>query len=199
MKKVLSILLTAFLAMSLLAACDRPVNTEVNDGREQLTSAVAEAKTAKAGKTTAKATATETAAIALPTPKEFQNAYFDVIGGIEKGTSGSSLKLAKAATEVFRFAQTFEFANCDIDALRDVMLETWEGVLTEDERANFDENFMDVVTFLDGVEEDYDANAGIFEDAGVKADFDQLLKHKNAWENWNTLKAHTLTMGNSDS
>ncbi|MBP5272594.1 MAG: hypothetical protein ILO43_06510, partial [Clostridia bacterium] len=45
MKRIISVLLTMLMAVSLFAACDRPLNREVNDGREMLSStATAEKK-----------------------------------------------------------------------------------------------------------------------------------------------------------
>ena len=124
--------------------------------------------------------------------------YFNVIGTIPKGTAGASLKLAEAATEVFEFAQDYNLACCDISALRDNMLNAWQKVLDEEERANFDENFMDVVTFMDSAKADPAAVAAQLEDAGVKDEFEKLAAKAGAWDNWDTLKSNTLTMGNSE-
>jgi hypothetical protein len=78
------------------------------------------------------------------------------------------------------------------------MLNAWQKVLDEEERANFDENFMDVVTFMDSAEADPAAVAAQLEDAGVKDEFEKLAASAGAWDNWDTLKSNTLTMGNSE-
>lgn len=198
MKRYIAVLLVALLSLSVLAGCDRPVNTEVNDGKEQITTVAAVVKSTEA--TTAKTTKASATNKIFKTPstQDLVKGYFNVIGSIPKGTAGASLKLAEAAVAVFQFAQDYSLAGCDISAMRDNMLNAWEKVLDEEERANFDENFMDVVTFMDEAQKDPSSVAGQLEDAGVKADFEKLANQAGAWDNWDTLKANTLTMGNSE-
>lgn len=198
MKRYIAVLLVALLSLGVLAGCDRPVNTEVNDGKEQITTVAAAVKSTEA--TTAKTTKASATNKIFKTPstQDLVKGYFNVIGSIPKGTAGASLKLAEAAVAVFRFAQDYSLAGCDISAMRDNMLNAWEKVLDEEERANFDENFMDVVTFMDEAQKDPSSVAGQLEDAGVKADFEKLASQADAWDNWDTLKANTLTMGNSE-
>lgn len=198
MKRYIAVLLVALLSLSVLAGCDRPVNTEVNDGKEQITTVAAAVKSTEA--TTAKTTKASATNKIFKTPstQDLVKGYFNVIGSIPKGTAGASLKLAEAAVAVFQFAQDYSLAGCDISAMRDNMLNAWEKVLDEEERANFDENFMDVVTFMDEAQQDPASVAGQFEDAGVKANFEKLANQAGAWDNWDTLKANTLTMGNSE-
>lgn len=198
MKRFMAILLVSLMSLSVLAGCDRPVNKEVNDGKEQLTTTAASAKpTTTTEKKTTKASATNKI-FSTPSTQELVKGYFNVIGTIPKGTAGASLKLAEAATEVFAFAQDYNLAGCDISALRDNMLNAWQKVLDEEERANFDENFMDVVTFMDSAKADPAAVAAQLEDAGVKDEFEKLAAKAGAWDNWDTLKSNTLTMGNSE-
>lgn len=208
MKKLITTLLVALLSLSVFAACDRPVSTEVKDGAEQLTSAVtanAEKKTTTATEanteevvTTAKTTKAAPATVGVPSVKQLTDGYFKVVAGIEKGTSGASLKTARGAVAAFQFAQTYNLRKCNIDTLRDAMLKAYES-LSDEKRADFDESFMDVVYLLDEAKDDYSAVAGTLEDAGVKDTFDKLVKGAGAWDNWDTLKAHTLTLGNSES
>ena len=198
MKRLIAILLVSLMSLSILAGCDRPVNKEVNDGKEQLTTAAASAKpTTKTEKKTTKASATNKI-FSTPSTQDLVKGYFNIIGTIPKGTAGASLKLAEAATAVFEFAQDYNLAGCDISALRDNMLNAWQKVLDDEERANFDENFMDVVTFMDSAEADPTAVAAQLEDAGVREKFEKLSSQAGAWDNWDTLKSNTLTMGNSD-
>lgn len=198
MKRLIAILLVSLMSLSILAGCDRPVNKEVNDGKEQLITTAASAKpTTKTEKKTTKASATNKI-FSTPSTQDLVKGYFNIIGTIPKGTAGASLKLAEAATEVFEFAQDYNLACCDISALRDNMLNAWQKVLDEEERANFDENFMDVVTFMDSAEADPTAVAAQLEDAGVREKFEKLSSQAGAWDNWDTLKSNTLTMGNSD-
>ena len=51
---------------------------------------------------------------------------------------------------------------------------------------------------MDAAQEDPASVAGQLEDAGVKAAFEKLSKQAGAWDNWDTLKSNTLTMGNSE-
>lgn len=198
MKRFMAILLISLMTLSVLAGCDRPLNKEVNDGREQLTTTAASAKpTTTTEKKTTKASATNKI-FSTPSTQDLVKGYFNVIGNIPKGTAGASLKLAEAAVEVFQFAQDYNIAGCDISALRDNMLNAWQKVLDEEERANFDENFMDVVTFMDEAEKDPASVAAQLEDAGVKEAFEKIADQAGAWDNWDTLKSNTLTMGNSE-
>lgn len=208
MKKLITTLLVALLSLSVFAACDRPVSTGVNDGAEQLTSAVtanAEKKTTTATEvvadkavTSAKTTKAAPAATGTPSVKQLTDGYFNVVAGIERGTTGASLKTARGAVAAFQFAQTYNLRKCDIDALRDAMFQAYES-MSDEKRSDFDESFMDVVYLLDEAKDDYSSVASTFEDAGVKDTFDKLVKGAGAWDNWDTLKAHTLTLGNSES
>ena len=197
MKKIITVLFVMALSLSVLAGCDRPFNREVNDGREMLTSASDVKTTTAAKKTEAKTTKTTKAAeIKAPTAEQFVDGYFKVIGGVEQGTAGSSLKLAKAAEEAFAFAQKYAIKSVDNKTMRDNMLKGWES-MTDEERSAFDANFLDVVELLKDVSADN--IPAEFEDAGVADALKALLQQKGAYANWDTLTANTLTMGNSES
>lgn len=206
MKKLITVLLVAVLSLSVFAGCDKSVDTSVSDTANQVasvTTANAEKKTTQAAKTTAATKAEEAAkpaskAPGVPSVKQLTDGYFNVVAGIEKGTTGASLKTAKGAVAAFQFAQTYNLRNCDVETLRDVMLKAYEA-LNAEKRSDFDESFMDVVYLLDEAKSDYSSVAATFEDAGVKDTFDKLVKNAGAWDNWDTLKANTLTIGNSDS
>lgn len=193
MKKIITVLFVLALSLSVLAGCDRPFNREVNDGREMLTSA-SDVKTTTAAKKT-EAKTTKAAEVKAPTAEQFVDGYFKVIGGVEQGTAGSSLKLAKAAEEAFAFAQTYAIKSVDNKTLRDNMLKGWES-MTDEERSAFDANFLDVVELLKDVSAD--KIPAEFEDAGVADALKTLLQQKGAYANWDTLTANTLTMGNSE-
>lgn len=193
MKKIITVLFVLALSLSVLAGCDRPFNREVNDGREMLTSA-SDVKTTTAAKKT-EAKTTKAAEVKAPTAEQFVDGYFKVIGGVEQGTAGSSLKLAKAAEEAFAFAQTYAINSVDNKTLRDNMLKGWES-MTDEERSAFDANFLDVVELLKDVSAD--KIPAEFEDAGVADALKTLLQQKGAYANWDTLTANTLTMGNSE-
>ena len=179
MKRVLAILLTALLSVCLLAGCNKAAE-ETKDVETAV------------GTTTAATTATATEA---PTPEQYVDGYFKVIGGIETGTAGASLKEARAAVEAFAFAQQYSISTADYQTMRDNMLAAWES-MTEEQQQDFDASFISVVELLKDL--DADALPSVFEDAGVADQLKELLGQKNALENWETLSSNTLTMGNSE-
>ncbi len=132
-----------------------------------------------------------------PSAEDFAEDYFRVIGGYATGVSGAALAQAIAATEAFGFATENNLWNVDIPTLRETMLTAWES-LSQEEQAAFDANFLAVKTLMDQVFSDPEGNRGVFEDAGVGDQLDDLLKREFSRLSWDTLCAHTLTMGNSD-
>ncbi|MBE5807505.1 MAG: hypothetical protein E7317_04100 [Clostridiales bacterium] len=134
---------------------------------------------------------------AVPDAQAFVEGYFSVVGGIEQGTAGASLKLAGAAADVLDFAVANRLDAADVNALRANMLEGWEG-MTDEERAAFDASFMDVVAALDACTDDWEAEKGAFEDADAAGRMEALLSDPASEAAWQALRDHTLTMGNSD-
>ena len=133
----------------------------------------------------------------VPDVVDLAEGYFRAIAGVEQGTAGASLKLAQAAAEAADFAAAFELWDPDVELLRSNMLEAWES-LTEEEQAAFDDNFVNVASLIDSCLNDWEANQGLFEDAGVAEDMEMLVfdpLNRLAWEN---LCAYTLTLGNSE-
>ena len=199
MKRILTVLFAMMLSVAVLAGCNKGTGADADKdaAAKTATKVTATAKTTakktEAAKTT-KATKASKAAPA-PTAEQFVDGYFKVIGGVEQGTAGSSLKLAKAAEEAFAFAQKFAINSVDNKALRDNMLKGWESMSAEEQNA-FDANFLNVVELL----KDVSANKipAEFEDAGVADQLKELLQQKGAYANWDTLTANTLTMGNSE-
>ncbi len=169
MKRILAMLTAAVL---LLCAC----------------SALAESEPAEV---TEEAAAT----MEMPTLEAFADRYFSPLFNLEAGTAGASMKTAIAASEVCTFAMEYALWDPEIQTLRDNMLAAFE-TLGEDEQAAFWDGFEAVRELLDSCLEDYDANRGLFEDAGVAETMDQVMYdplNRLAWEN---LRDHTLTMGN---
>ena len=123
--------------------------------------------------------------------------YFRKIGEMEQGTAGASLKAAQTAFEVMRYAASNSFQIQDQDVVRSEMLKSWE-ILSEEEQAAFDENFMTVVTLLDSCKADWESQRGLFEDAGCAQMMELLLGSPSAREAWATLLGNTLTLGNTD-
>ena len=132
-----------------------------------------------------------------PTAEEFAESYFQVIAGLETDTAGSTLKTAAAASEVCAFAEAHELYNPDVETLRANMLEAFEA-LSGDEQALFWKNFEVVRALLDDCLEDYDANRAAFEDAGVADAMDEIMYDPLNRLAWETLRNHTLTLGNDE-
>ncbi len=139
----------------------------------------------------------ERAELPAPTAEELQDGFFRVIGGIETGTAGASLKKAEAIAEVMGFASRSTIWACDNAALRSNILAAWNG-LTAEEQAAFDGNFISVLTDARDALNDWETVKGVYEDAGVADTVAGYLAHRGSWLSWETLTSNTLTMGNSD-
>ena len=131
----------------------------------------------------------------MPSAEELADGYFRVIGGVEQGTAGASLKLAQAVADVTTFATDYALWDPAIETLRANMLEAWES-LSDEERAAFDGNFINVVELIDSCLEDWESNAGVFEDAGVTEQMEMFVFDPLSRLAWENLCAHTLTLGN---
>lgn len=131
----------------------------------------------------------------VPTPEQFVNDYFKVVGSYEQGTAGSSLKEAIAAKDAVYFAVFNTLYNADLQKMRDNMLAGWES-MSKDDQERFDANFMNVVDLVNKAIENYDSVAGTFEDAGVGDIMRDLIKAEEGRLSWETLSANTFTMGN---
>ncbi len=132
-----------------------------------------------------------------PGAQELADQYFREVASYQPGTAGSSLKKALRASHVLSFAVEKELRNTDIPTFRENLLSGWM-LLSEEERGYFDENFISICDQIDACFSDWESNRGVFEDAGALEAMEALLAVPDAKEDWDTLKAHTLTMGNSD-
>ena len=133
----------------------------------------------------------------VPSAQTLADEYFRVVGAYHMGTAGSSLAKAKAACDVVSFAAGQKLSGAHIPSLRQNLLQAWES-LSEDERTYFDENFLDLVLYIQTCTTDWEQNRGIFEDAGVAEEMEKLLNDPDAMESWNVLQSHTVTLGNSE-
>ena len=130
-----------------------------------------------------------------PTAEELAEGFFGPLSALESGTAGASLKTAVAASEVCAFAAEHELYNPDAESLRANMLIAFES-LSEEEQAAFLQGFDAASALLDACLTDYEANRGVFEDAGVADAMDEVMYdplNRLAWEN---LRDTTLTIGN---
>ena len=133
--------------------------------------------------------------IYVPDAEALADFYFHVVADVQNDAAGASLAEAAAACDVLAFATGNELWLADVDTLRANMLEAWES-LTDDERAAFDESFPALNELLSGCFEDWDANRGSFDDAGVADTMEELMENGTAQWSWDTLSAHTWTLGN---
>ena len=131
-----------------------------------------------------------------PSAEAFADRYWAVLAGLETGTAGASLKTAAAAEKLCAFAVENEMWNPDTEALRVHLLAAFEGMSAE-EQAAAQAGFDAVRALLDACLEDWEAQRGLFADAGAAEAMDEILcdpLNRLAWEN---LRNHTLTMGNA--
>ena len=133
----------------------------------------------------------------VPDAEAFADFYFREVANVPRGTAGTSLAMAQAAFNVLSFADYSDLRLMDIATLRANMSEAWDS-LTDDEQAGFNGNFMAMNALLYSCFEDWNANRSAFEDAGVADGMEYLLSFETAYESWDTLSAHTWTLGNSD-
>ena len=138
----------------------------------------------------------ERTVIPAPSPEELTSGWFGLVGGIETGTAGASLKQAQAACEAVGFASRSGIWSADIPALRENLLAAWTS-MTEEEQSAFDANFISLLTLVRDAWEDWDANKGPFEDAGVAETMRGFMSERSARLSWDALTANTLTMGNT--
>lgn len=124
-----------------------------------------------------------------PTAEEFEISYFKMIGD-------SELTLDKKACEAMNFAAASQLWLADSNAISTNMFEAWVK-LTEAEKSAFDNSFMDVVNLLDACYEDWNANREAFK-GGRDERMDELLAEPLYRQAWDSLKGHTLTLGNSE-
>lgn len=210
MKRYFSILLVALLSLGVLAGCNQSHNEPGNNGKKQQTTVVGvdkpsstpnatETTKVTTGNTAPKATKASTAKqgvkVAAPSAQQAAKGYLLVVSRFEKGSAGTSLKLAKTATAVLQFAAANDISNCDAKKTRVNMTTAWEKTLSEEDRDNFDDNFPDVVQFLLTAKENPADVQGLLEDAGVAEAFNKVAKQKGVWDDWNALQVYTLDMG----
>jgi len=132
----------------------------------------------------------------VPSPDQLTEEFFRVVGGIESGTAGASLKQALAIRDVLQFAVRNDLWAVDAGTLRDNLLTAWLA-MTDEERGAFDANFISLLTRMRDAWEDWDAARGAFDDAGAAEAMDPLMDLRSARLSWDILTSNTLTMGNS--
>lgn len=112
------------------------------------------------------------------TEQELQTQLLDPVLNWYPGTAGSSLKLAAAATEVLSFAGKY-------DGTAD--LASWWMGLPVEEQQRFEGNVDEISALLESTREDYASVSGLYEDAGVREQMEELCGRDGIWESWERL------------
>ena len=178
MKRSFILLLTALLALSLLAGCAQAGMPGVILTAPSLGTNV-----------------TETVSVASPVPsaEELRNGFFGPVTACQPGTAGASLKQAWAACTVFAFAHSHHLFDAAPSHLCQQLEEAWDG-LDRAERDTFDESFVALCRLLFDCFDDWETVRPAFDDAGVAGTMDQLLADREARADWMALVSCTLTM-----
>ena len=117
---------------------------------------------------------------------EYTDNVFQKLINMEIGTAGSSLKEAQIAEEILSFAASREIGNVEESARKAAFSEAW-GNLSEEEKVTVKDNFRDIAGLVDGAFSDYESARGNFEDAGVGAEMEELVKSEDAQKSWKAL------------
>ena len=124
--------------------------------------------------------------------------FFLPVAGLERGSAGAAMKAAQVIVQVVKFAGDAELWNVDGEALQQAVNDAW-GNLSEDERARFDEAFVDGVSDpADEAFEDYGEVKSVFSDAGVSKDMAALIKSAEVKLSWDMLSSAAMNIGNID-
>ena len=113
---------------------------------------------------------------------------FQKLINMEIGTAGSSLKAAQIAEEILSFAASREIWAVEESARKAAFSEAWES-LSDEEKGTVNDNFQNLAGLVDEAFGDYEAAKGSFEDAGVGAEMEELVKSEEAQKSWKALCA----------
>ena len=122
----------------------------------------------------------------LVSASEYTDNVFQKLINMEIGTAGSSLKAAQIAEEILSFTASREIANIEESARKDAFNEAW-GSLSSEEKGTVKDNFKDIAGLIDEAFSDYESARGSFEDAGVGAEMEELVKSEDAQKSWKAL------------
>lgn len=122
----------------------------------------------------------------LVSASEYTDNVFRKLINMEIGTAGSSLKAAQIAEEILSFAASREIANSEESAREAAFNEAWES-LSDEEKETVKNNFQDIAGLIDEAFSDYESARGSFEDAGVGAEMEELVKSEDAQKSWKAL------------
>ena len=133
---------------------------------------------------------------AAPSADAFLSDYLTPVVEVRIGAAGSSLSQAILVRDIARFAFDNALWDADVTAMRANMLEARER-LDPEARQAFDGNFSDFIAGqVREALDDYGADAGRYEDAGVGDDMARLMGDAEARASLEALLAATLAMEN---
>ena len=133
----------------------------------------------------------------VPTVEILAEDYFRAVARIEAGSAGASLKLAETAARVCALAAEYGLWDPEVYRLRENLLAAWKS-LTEDERAAFGANLLQVTALVDACFEDWEGHRALFEDAGAAETMEEIVYDPLNRLAWSNLRAFTRAMDNSD-
>ena len=116
--------------------------------------------------------------------------FLDAVCRYEPGTAGSSLKRAVAAMHVLEFCNTHHLADTDREQFTKNLLTAWKE-FPETEKKFFPELFASISEQVDEDLQNGASLSGLFEDAGILEEMQQLLQEENLQSSWKMLKECT--------
>ena len=119
--------------------------------------------------------------------------FLDVVSRYEPGTAGSSLKRAVAAMHVLEFCNAHHLAETDREKLTENLLAAWKE-FPETKKELFPELFASIAGQADEDLQNGAALSGLFEDAGILEEMQQLLAQDGLQISWETLKTCAETL-----
>ena len=105
--------------------------------------------------------------------------------------------MAETAARVCALAAEYGLWDPEVYALRENLLAAWKS-LTEDERAAFGANLLQVTALVDACFEDWECHRALFEDAGAAETMEEIVYDPLNRLAWSNLRAFTRAMDNSD-
>ncbi|MBR0085146.1 MAG: hypothetical protein IJL97_01215 [Lachnospiraceae bacterium] len=110
----------------------------------------------------------------VPSPTEIRSEFFEEIADLNEGEAGTALKLADGAYDALSFGMGYDVWSFDQTEFKANVAKAWAD-LTEEQRTGFAANIKGVAELIEKCREDWDANKGVFEDAGKAGEMMVLL------------------------
>ena len=128
-----------------------------------------------------------------PSAQALREGYFLPVGSWQPGKAGASLDAARIACEAMEFAAECGLYRFEAEALQENMEAAWAD-LDAGERTAFEAGFGAAAGLAEACQEDWAANRGVFEDAGVASRMEARLDDMLGVFAWDTLRQCTLAL-----